>query len=275
MTSKIKTFSLLMAGTFLSTNTIAAEVPQALTIDRLAAETAAFLENSGNISVHELNTTSAGETDVVVRIDGKTYYFTPADAEQGAALQTLDDIGSAALKELPDSNGAIYNLNGKYYGYDAQKLPTSGYSLSKISKEEAENASYPVVKKYTENSDNTLTETYYKVNIPEIGSGNQAKYFKWKKDSEGRLTLVAATNAGEADITVKYREDGEDGRTVYTTRQTSFTGGQNIDADFIGSSYTSSSAYGGAISNSSNSTIGNITGDFITILTENPRFIGG
>ena len=71
--------------------------PQALTLERLKAQSVSFLNENSNadITVHELKTTAAAG-DVSVRIDGKTYYFTPVYAENASALQTLADIGSVA-----------------------------------------------------------------------------------------------------------------------------------------------------------------------------------
>nr|QIM10791.1 hypothetical protein PlAlph_6830 [uncultured Alphaproteobacteria bacterium] len=212
----------------------ATEVPQALTIDRLSAETSTFLNNSQNINIHSLSTVKSAETDVSVNIDGTIYYFAPKGTENQNTLQTLADIGSAALVKLDSADGAIYSLekNGTtvYYGYDVAKLPESGYSLELISKDEADKLKEEaeekseqalMITKYAKNADNTLSESYYKVDI----------------------------------------KQPESGRKVYTDRRTALRG--DIDADFIGSEYVNSKiAYGGAIYNSS-STIGNITGNFI------------
>ena len=271
MTGKLLSSVAFVSIMFTAGTAESSVAPQALTLERLKAQSVSFLEDSSNadIAVHELKTTAAAG-DVSVRIDGKTYYFTPVYAENASALQTLADIGSVALKKLTDSTGAIYSLkiDGEtvYYGYDKDAFPTSGYSLSEISKDEAENASFPVVKRYTKNSNNTLTETYYKVNIPDIGSGNNTIYYKWEKDDKGLLTLVATTDASTADITVKYGEDGEN------ERQDSLSG--DVDADFIGSKIEASSkAYGGAIYN--NGTIGNITSDFINNYAQGTYALGG
>ena len=233
MTGKLLSSVAFLTTFFALSNAESAEVPQALTIDRLSAETADFLKNSGNSSVYELQTAKVGATDVSVNIEGKTYYFTPKNADQQNILQNLANIGSAALKELPNSKGAIYRLNGKYYGYDAQKLPKSGYSLTEVPSKEAEGV---VITKYTLSDDNTLSEKYYRVDV----------------------------------------KQPESGRKIYDTRQISLSGQGDIDADFIGSSYTtSSSVYGGAIYNDDNLKIGNITGNFINNYAQGTYAEGG
>ncbi len=290
MTNKLLSSVAFLTTIFALQNAQSAEIPQALTIDRLSAETADFLKNSGNLSVYELQTIKADETDVVVRIGGTTYYFTPANAEQGVSLQTLADIGSAALKELPNSKGAVYKLGDKYYGYDAQKLPKSAYSLSEVPSKEAEGL---IITKYTKNSDNTLSEKYYKVNISEIGSGDSAVYYKWAQDENGNKKLVT-TSAGEADVNAKYGKasysktfegkskeysitDPSSSRTyVYggaaVYNDTGVNYGDIDDTLFSGNHFdgtlirnTNSSRYlylyGGAVSN--RGTIGNIIADFI------------
>lgn len=168
MTEKLLSSVAFLTTIFALQNAQSAEVPQALTIDRLSAETVAFLNSSEIASPYELQTAKAGKTDVSVKIGGTTYYFTPANAEQGTSLQTLADIGSAALKELPDSTGAIYKLGDKYYGYEAQKLPESGYSLTEVSSKETEGT---IITKYTLNNDNTLSEKYYRVDVKQPESG--------------------------------------------------------------------------------------------------------
>ncbi|MCI5544213.1 MAG: autotransporter outer membrane beta-barrel domain-containing protein [Azospirillum sp.] len=298
MTGKLLSSVAFVSIMFTAGTAESSVAPQALTLERLKAQSVSFLEDSSNadIAVHELKTTAAAG-DVSVRIDGKTYYFTPVYAENASALQTLADIGSVALKKLTDSTGAIYSLkiDGEtvYYGYDKDAFPTSGYSLSEISKDEAENASYPVVTKYTRNADNTVTKTYYKVNIPEIGSGNKTKYYKWAKDGEGHLTLVDA-DASTADIIAKYGENSYSKTFENLSKEYSITdpslldtyayGGAAVYNDtgtnygdindtlfsrnhFDGTLILSIKSnrylylYGGAISN--RGTIGNIIADFI------------
>ena len=298
MTGKLLSSVAFVSIMFTAGTAGASVAPQALTLKRLNEQSVSFLNENSNadITVHELKTTAAAG-DISVRIDGTAYYFTPVYAENASALQTLADIGSVALKKLTDSTGAIYSLkiDGEtvYYGYDKDALPTSGYSLSEISKDEAENASFPVVKRYTKNSDNTLTETYYKVKIPEIGSGNKTKYYKWAKDGEGHLTLVDA-DASTADIIAKYGENSYSKTFENLSKEYSITdpslldtyayGGAAVYNDtgtnygdindtlfsrnhFDGTLILSIKSnrylylYGGAISN--RGTIGNIIADFI------------
>ena len=65
-------------------------------------------------------------------------------------LQTLSNIGSAALVKLDSAEGALYRLESDgeifYYGYNAEALPKSGYALAEISAEEAASSDSPVIK---------------------------------------------------------------------------------------------------------------------------------
>ena len=299
MTNKLLSSVAFLTTIFALQNAQSAEIPQALTIDRLSAETADFLADSKNVditSVHDLNTEKTAETDVSVKIDGKTYYIAPKDAENYALLQTLADIGSAALVKLDNAEGAVYRLeiDGEtvYYGYNAQKLPKSGYSLIKISAAEAAASNDRVVKKYTKNPDHTLSETYYKVKINEAKFNNFASHdtIKWKEISESEKDteiensgVISFTIPGEGIKYYRYSynpddyDNDENNRKLYTLKPSSSTFPQNssIDADFIGNFYTSETnvAYGGALSNSS--TRGDITGDFINNYVKTPYINSG
>ena len=220
MTGKLLSSVAFLTTIFALQNAQSAEIPQALTIDRLSAETADFLDSLEISSPYELKKAKAGETDVSVNIGGTIYYFTPKDADQQNILQNLANIGSSALVKLDSADGAIYTLGGKYYGYDAQKLPKSGYSLTEVPSKTVRDL---IITKYTLNDNNKLNEKYYRVDV----------------------------------------KQPESGRKVYDTRQASLRG--DIDADFIGSSYVSSSSsvQGGAVYNPSKSTIGSVIGNFI------------
>ncbi len=301
MINNTKAFSLLLAGTVLSSPTMAVEIPQALTLDRLNTETVAFLNNFENADVsspHDLNIDKSGENDVSVNIEGKTYYLAPKDAADHALLQTLSNIGSAALVKLDSAEGALYRLESDgetfYYGYNAEALPKSGYALAEISAEEAASSNSPVIKKYTKNSDNSLTETYYRVKINSAKFDDLATHetIKWKEISEGEKDTEIA-NSGVISFAVpgegvkyyrysydpdSYNNDGNS-RKLYTERHPNGTFPLNtpVDADFIGNELISekSSAYGGVIYNLGKSVIGDVSGDFISNYVQGSSYAKG
>ena len=301
MINNTKAFSLLLAGTVLSSPTMAVEIPRALTLDRLNTETVAFLNNFENADVsspHDLNIDKSGENDVSVNIEGKTYYLAPKDAADHALLQTLSNIGSAALVKLDSAEGALYRLESDgeifYYGYNAEALPKSGYALAEISAEEAASSDSPVIKKYTKNSDNSLTETYYRVKINSAKFDDLATHetIKWKEISEGEKDTEIA-NSGVISFAVpgegvkyyrysydpdSYNNDGNS-RKLYTERHPNGTFPLNtpVDADFIGNELISekSSAYGGVIYNLGKSVIGDVSGDFISNYVQGSSYAKG
>ncbi len=301
MINNTKAFSLLLAGTVLSSPTMAVEIPRALTLDRLNTETVAFLNNFENADVsspHDLNIDKLGENDVSVNIEGKTYYLAPKDAADHALLQTLSNIGSAALVKLDSAEGALYRLESDgetfYYGYNAEALPKSGYALAEISAEEAASVKSPVITKYTRNDDDTLTETYYKVNVADnYGSGDKSAYFKWSEE-DGKRKLVEVSSSNEADIAVKYgknayKETFENKNQEYSVTDPSWEywyssggaafyngygeeygdisdvlySGNHEDTTFVNNTGADKSIhlYGGAVSNQG--TIGNVVADFV------------
>ncbi len=301
MINNTKAFGLLLAGTVLSSPTMAVEIPRALTLDRLNTETVAFLNNSANVdvsSLHDLNIDKSGENDVSVNIEGKTYYLAPKDAADHALLQTLSNIGSAALVKLDSAEGALYRLESDgetfYYGYNAEALPKSGYALAEISAEEAASVKSPVITKYTRNDDDTLTETYYKVNVADnYGSGDKSAYFKWSEE-DGKRKLVEVSSSNEADIAVKYgknayKETFENKNQEYSVTDPSweywYSGGGAAFYNGYGAEYgdindvlysgnheattfvnnpgadKSIHLYGGAVSNQG--TVGNVVADFV------------
>ena len=290
MINNTKAFGLLLAGTVLSSPTMAVEIPQALTLDRLNTEVFAFLNNSANVdvsSLHDLSADKSGEIDVSVNIDGKIYYLTPKDAANATLLQTLANIGSEALIKLDSADGALYRLESGgetfYYGYNAEALPKSGYTLAEISAEEAASSDSPVIKKYTKNSDNSLTEKYYRVKIDPSKFDNFATHetIKWKEIPEGEKNTEIANSGvisfavpGEGVKYYRYSYDpnsynnDDNSRKLYTERFPNGTFPLNtpVDADFIGNELLSekSSAYGGVIYNLGKSVIGDISGDFVS-----------
>ena len=67
--------------------------------------------------------------------------------------------------------------------------------LREISAEEAVSVKSPVITKYTRNDDDTLTETYYKVNVADnYGSGDKSAYFKWSEE-DGKRKLVEVSSS--------------------------------------------------------------------------------
>ena len=219
-----------------------------------------------------------------VTINKETYYFTPSSDKD--LLQTL--AGTSA--------GIITSEGGtpKSISFDVSKLPASVFSYE-IGTETDHNFVVQEV-----DQDGKLTPKYYKIVLKtnEIGT---SEAIKWSTESAGatgsvevklpnsdtptklyytvdeskydpilgtRLTdltddigsakkvLFKGVNQTSASSKVK-------GGAIYNTS----TGGYNIYADFIGNyastSYYNAAAYGGAIYNGENGTIGNIIGDFI------------
>ncbi len=76
-------------------------------------------------------TDTVPEGAITVKIEDKTYYYTPNEGDNVTLLKTLASTGQSALKET-DASEALYTINGKYYSYDTENLPASGYKLSSI-----------------------------------------------------------------------------------------------------------------------------------------------
>ena len=216
-----------------------------------------------------------------VTINKETYYFTPSSDKD--LLQTLAGTSAGIITE---------EYGSKYISFDVSKLPASVFSYA----EGTENVHNFVVQEADQ--DGNITKKYYKIDLktenmhtsPNISwkkvgedekneagvvavelPNKQTEYYKYTvvdSTSSSRLgdlntdvgsakkVLFKGVNQTSASSKVK-------GGAIYNTS----TGGYNIYADFIGNyastSYYNAAAYGGAIYNGENGTIGNIIGDFI------------
>ena len=138
---------------------------------------------------------------------------------------------------------------------------TPGYILTPV-----EEPGKNTITKFEWNAEeNKLTAVHYRVDLTKTEYGHKdaagatAYYYKWTDNGNG-LEFEQTTDPSEAVITY-YADPSRLAPDRITTDQS----GNPIDNDFIGQYVTSSSstAYGGAIYNRTNSTIGDITGDFI------------
>ncbi len=107
-------------------------------------------------------------------------------------------------------------------------------------------------------TDGKLTTKYYKIDLkPEaFATSKNVSWAAVGEDQKDAADVVAVQLPNDQTKYFKYTYTQPEGRTVYNTQQTGLSG--DVDADFVGSS---SNNNGGAINN--NSTIDNITGDFI------------
>ncbi|HBX35435.1 MAG TPA: hypothetical protein DEF63_06765, partial [Cyanobacteria bacterium UBA11440] len=264
-------------------STFAAETNSSGTLSNIKTISKTIL--SSNTSVYTLtevtSDTTVPENAVTVSIDGKTYYYVPntTGSLTQKDYQRLASTGHVALKELTSSNGAIYKVGDKYYGYDANKLPESAYTLTPTT-----TTGNGVITKYEyDKTTNTLTPKYYELNLrkTEYGTGGKSQ------------TITINVLGKDIDITVKYDDSTTKTYTnVYTsainntstitiedaifeniTSSSALVGNKgtitNLTSDFISNSVTVNSKLsgGGLIGNysySSSSSIGDITGDFIS-----------
>ena len=102
-----------------------------LTLDNLKTQHTQYLESEHSTYTLTEMTDTVPEGAITVKIEDKTYYYTPNEGDNVTLLKTLASTGHSALKET-DASEALYTINGKYYGYDTENLPTSGYKLSSI-----------------------------------------------------------------------------------------------------------------------------------------------
>lgn len=152
--------------------------------------------------------------------------------------------------------------------------PQSGYSLTKL--EAKEDGSKPdgdnVITKFEyDKTTGTLNPVYYSVNLKQTEYGHkdatnrEVKYYSWGKDSKGNEVLTEGTENSH-DVTYYVDKDR------LSERITGNQNDANIDKDFIGNTAAPS---GGAIDNWDNSTIENITGDFVGNYTSTLSSTGG
>ncbi len=206
---------------------------------------------SNNTSVYTLtevtSDTTVPENAVTIKIDGKTYYYVPNTTDEFTQndYQRLASTGHIALKELTSSDGAIYKVGEKYYGYNAEKLPQSVYTLT-----ETPSTGDGVITKYEYNkATNTLTSKYYELNLNKTEYGTGGKSY----------TITINVLGKDIDITVKYNDSTTKTYTnVYTS---SITNTETItieDAIFENIQASSTLIY------NNKGTITNLTADFIS-----------
>ncbi len=168
-----------------------------------------------------------------------------------------DEQVAAAKAEL-----ATPTLTG-LYNQDSETYTTkSAYQLVEVTGDVAE--SDFTITKYLKTEDSELTEVTYNVDFNVVfgnESGDNYYYYSWTEDEDGNLTLVATTDASEADIVYINSYDSTLVSTSRLNTSTDWVENSAINTSFVGCSYSASYAYGGAIYNTA--AIGDITGDFI------------
>ena len=172
-------------------------------------------------------------------------------SQQPLNTPTLDYLGENGVIYQTDTNadGVLdtpIDIDGDGVANDPLK---SSYTLTETTDTSLDN----VITKYVyDETNNTLTEKHYQVNLKqtEYGTGDNAKYYKWTTDANGNYTF-GETTQDQAQITAKY--------DASLSRMSSGNGGADVNGDFVG---IGNNTYGGAIHNE-NTSIGNITGDFI------------
>ena len=121
-----------------------------MTLDNLKTQHTQYLE-SGH-STYTLTEVSDTVPDgaITVKIEDKTYYYTPKEGDNVTLLKTLASTGHSALKETNVSE-ALYVVGDKYYSYDTEKLPNSGYKLTSVTIENPESLPSNVITLYEKN----------------------------------------------------------------------------------------------------------------------------
>ena len=158
---------------------------------------------------------------------------------------SLTELDAKEDGSKPDGDNVITKFEVKevtrYYDKTTGKLVTNPISGTE----------YKVVQ------EKDLVPVYYSVNLKQTEYGHkdatnrEVKYYSWGKDSNSNEVLTEGTESSH-DITYYVDKDR------LSERITGNQNDANINKDFIGNTASS----GGAISNT-NSTIGDITGDFI------------
>ena len=224
-------------------------------ISNISRVSESILKN--NSSVYTLtevtSDTTVPDNAVTVKIDGKTYYYVPNTTAELTQkdYQHLASTGNVALKELTSSDGAIYKIGDKYYGYDANKLPESAYALIPTT-----TSGNGVITKYEfDKTTNTLTPKYYELNLKdtEYGTGGKSQ------------TITINVLGKEVPITVKYDDSTTKTYTnIYDSAITNTEGNTITIEDAIFENITSSAPL---VYNNKGS-ITNLTSDFISNIVD-------
>ncbi|DAA95199.1 TPA: hypothetical protein CPT80_08360, partial [Candidatus Gastranaerophilales bacterium HUM_9] len=265
-------------------STFAAETNSSGTLSNINTISKTIL--SSNTSVYTLTEVTSDTTvpdgAVTVKIENKTYYYVPNTTAELTVkdYQHLASTGHVALKELTSSNGAIYKVGDKYYGYDVDKLPESAYALTPTT-----TSGNGVITKYEyDKATNALTPKYYELNLrkTEYGTGGKSQTITINilgkdipiivkyDDSTTKTYTNVYTSAinNTSTITIEdaiFENIRSSAPLVYNNKGTI----TNLTSDFISNNVTMNStvSVGGLIGNysSGNSfSIGNITGNFIS-----------
>jgi len=246
-----------------SSNAFAEKIVPAPTIDQINAEAKDYIQGMPAYTLTPF-TDALPEGAVAVTIKGTKYYYTPAAGSDIKILQNLANIGNVALVETPDDNNPqlTYVADGKYYTYDTNELPHSGYTL-----EAADAKSETTVTLYDAAADGTLTPVYYNVvlNKTTYGDGDAALTYGWEKNADNRLEFKQDPSASVGQkITYNYDSAAMQNSRVENTADRS---GDSLAGLFINQKIKNNSgtAYGGAVYNYSGSAkLGDINADFIT-----------
>ena len=156
---------------------------------------------------------------------------------------------------------------------DDLSIPTlkdnSAYTLTKV-----DAAGENTITKFEYNIETgNLTPVYYRVDLKETtyGDGDASKYYTWTQDSEGHNQFTETT---DIDALIQAKYDTSNPQNRFENKEDL----SSVNGNFINQNNTAAtgtSAYGGAIRNSSG-TIGEINGDFVgNYVTSNMSSFGG
>ena len=140
----------LLTAVVISTISPSYAADPVLTLDNLKTQHAQFLESAHGIYTLTEVSDTVPDGAITVKIEDKTYYYTPNEGDNVTLLKTLASTGHAALKET-NASDALYTINGKYYSYDIENLPASGYKLSSINISDPEALPSNVITLYEKN----------------------------------------------------------------------------------------------------------------------------
>ena len=220
----IKTFcaAAFLGALIISPQSSFADVPVP-TLDRVKAENKNFINSSHpTYTLTELTAdTTVPEGSITVSIGDKEYYYTPNEGDNTNTLQ-------------------LFIADGKYYKYEAEKLPDSAYTLTETTVSDPENLPDNVITLYdktevikyydpttgeevaeadrqegVEYKEVTTIETtpkYYTVSLKqtEYGdpNGTTTLTYGWEKNAEGELEFKQdpTTPVGQT-ISYKYNPD--------------------------------------------------------------------
>ena len=189
-------FSLaLLAGTILSTPTMAAAATLTPTLDTIKAEAANI---SGSYALTELSgELPAGAAEV--EIAGVKYYFTP-EGEDAALLATLAGTSAGNLIEAADG---IFELNGKKYSFNTAAIPESVFEYEAGT---AEDYNFTMQEADAEGN---ITTKYYKVVLkPETFATSEN--IKWGTTGQIEIPTIAGMPEGAIIAAIKLIANNRD-----------------------------------------------------------------